>query len=939
MYSVLMFCVSVLVAAGYDPAPNPDSVVSVGKARFTILTSHIIRMEWGGIVDSATFAFINRNLPTPPYNISTDGGWTTITTSAIQVRYLPDQFTFNNKNLEVSIQLNGNTVVWQPTPGANATLNGNLLGTVRTLDGVNGSVDLNCYEQPRADLHCQLGLVSSNGYVVIDDSGHPQFDGADWPWVVNQTFPPPDSATCAQIDPLNVRQQILGISFIDCFGKGCCFELSGNGIPQCFYGPASYQDLYFFGHGHDYKLALKEFTMIAGPIPLPPRYAFGIYYSRYWAYNDIDEMNIVEDYEQRGIPLDTLVTDMDWHITFYKEADKGQKDQAGQTIGWTGFTWDQHLFPNPKGFLDWCKSKNLKNTLNLHPASGIQPWEEMYPEMAEAMGIDPKTQRYVPFDPTDFKFVVNWFLIALKAREDEGIDFWWLDWQQGESWISIPLVNPTFWLNHIFYTNPYHWSTTNPAKRPHLLHRWGGLGNHRYQVGFSGDVVPSWGSLDFQVYFTLKATNVGYGYWSHDLGGHTQPSPPELYTRWVQWGAFSPMFRTHCTKNADNFRQIWLYPNANYEILRQAIRLRASLIPYIYTYARWAYDEGLSLLRPMYYEYPDLYDEAYIFDHQYFFGHDILVAPVTHAVDTTTQLAMQSIWMPPGTYISWFSGEKFDGPQTVNRSFTLSEIPLFVRDGSIIPMRTDDFAPLGSAETIPASILFMIFIANADSGSSYLYEDDGVTVGYTGGSFSNTTVTFTINRDINVLDIIIGPTVGEFLGMPSTRSYQVNIPNFWPADTVYVNGRSLPYMPLETSFASYSQDCWTYDGSSLSLIIIMLSKYSVIYAVNITVSYKSFEAFDPYWFTGYSGKLKRFIDAKDTLDDQWGLFTTVYQEDYFALLNATEVGMRITYDPQNILSYSSAFPYYASAAIEEIQNLQRINETIQHEILAQLTVP
>ncbi len=113
--------------------------------------------------------------------------------------------------------------------------------------------------------------------------------------------------------------------------------------------------------------------------------------------------------------------------------------------------------------------------------------------------------------------------------------------------------------------------------RPLILHRWGGLGNHRYQVGFSGDVVPvspivlwlvaleiyyiqAWESLDFQVAFTLSASNVGYGYWSHDIGGHTKPSPPELYTRWVQWGVFSPMFRTHSTKNADNDRRIWVYP-------------------------------------------------------------------------------------------------------------------------------------------------------------------------------------------------------------------------------------------------------------------------------------------------------------------------------------------------------------------------------------------
>jgi len=159
-----------------------------------------------------------------------------------------------------------------------------------------------------------------------------------------------------------------GISEFDCVGKGCCYD--SNATTPCFYDTDSYRDLYFFGHGHDYKLALKEFTMVAGRIPLPPRYAFGIFYSRYWAYDDIGEMKVVREYEQRNIPLDVLVTDIDWHITFYKEAEAGKTDQAGQKIGWSGFTWDNRLFPDPKGFLDWCKAKGLKNTLNVHPASG-----------------------------------------------------------------------------------------------------------------------------------------------------------------------------------------------------------------------------------------------------------------------------------------------------------------------------------------------------------------------------------------------------------------------------------------------------------------------------------------------------------------------------------------------------------------------------------------
>lgn len=353
-------------------------------------------------------------------------------------------------------------------------------------------MDLNCLTNDRPDLHCTLGLVSRSGYVVVDDTGRPQFDNnTDWPWLATSDIRPPPADQCNIAGQLRRDCGYTNIDQFECEGKGCCYDSSladlrrqhhagdiPDGVPSCFFSSRGRQDLYFFGHGHDYKNALLDFTKISGNIPLPPRYAFGVLYSRYWAYSDAEEMEIVREYERHGLPLDVLVTDMDWHITYYN----GKRDQAGQQMGWTGFTWDKHLFPGPSAFLQWCKSRGLKNTLNLHPASGIQPWEEKYAEMAKAMGIDPSSQKYVPFDPINKTFVTNWNSIVLGEREQEGIDYWWLDWQQGEDWIKVAGVNPTFWLNYIFFTNPNHWNRSGAQQRGMLMHRWGGLGNHRYQV-------------------------------------------------------------------------------------------------------------------------------------------------------------------------------------------------------------------------------------------------------------------------------------------------------------------------------------------------------------------------------------------------------------------------------------------------------------------------
>ncbi len=191
------------------------------------------------------------------------------------------------------------------------------------------------------------------------------------------------------------------------------------------------QDWYFFGYGHDYKQALGDYILIAGRIPLPPRFAFGAWWSRYWAYTDQELDDLVRGFRQNDVPLDVLVIDMDWHPTFGPSgAGKHPLDQSGHTMGWSGYSWNKLLFPDPEQFLKHLHEEGLKTTLNMHPASGVQPWEDAYPEMAKAMGIDPATKQYVPFDITNKKFATNYLDLLHHPLEKQGIDFWWLDWQQ-----------------------------------------------------------------------------------------------------------------------------------------------------------------------------------------------------------------------------------------------------------------------------------------------------------------------------------------------------------------------------------------------------------------------------------------------------------------------------------------------------------------------------
>ena len=209
---------------------------------------------------------------------------------------------------------------------------------------------------------------------------------------------------------------------------------------------------------------------VAGRIPLPPRFAFGAWWSRYWDYTDQELDELIQGFHENDVPLDVFVIDMGWHISKGQLTAMGEKDQSGHDLGWTGYTWNKVLFPDPDEFLAKLHAEGLKTTLNLHPASGIEPWETAYPAMAKAMGIDPATKKYVPFDITNKKFATNYMDLVHHPLEKQGIDFWWLDWQQ-EQKTEMPGVMPTWWLNYVHFTDQQ-----REGKRPLAVPSLGRLG-------------------------------------------------------------------------------------------------------------------------------------------------------------------------------------------------------------------------------------------------------------------------------------------------------------------------------------------------------------------------------------------------------------------------------------------------------------------------------
>lgn len=435
-------------------------------------------------------------------------------------------------------------------------------------------------------------------------------------------------------------------------------------------------DFYVLAFGHDYLGGLREYYSLTGYTPLLPKYALGNWWSRYHAYTDKEYLALMDEFEKKKIPLTVATIDMDWH--YVDDVPKDARGKSMQGRGWTGYSFDKKLFPDYKAFLANLKERGLAVTMNLHPRDGVRYFEDMYPEMAKACGVDPATKQPVEFDLTDKTFLNAYFDILHHPYENDGVDFWWIDWQQGTK-SKMKGLDPLWLLNHYHFLD-----NARGGHTPLILSRYAGLGSHRYPLGFSGDTIVCWRSLRLQPYFTATASNVGYTWWSHDIGGHQMSrGDNELYLRWLQLGVFSPINRLHSTKIGIS-KEPWLYSQVE-SIAEDFLRLRHRLLPYLYTANVRTAKEGLPLVCPLYYLSDT--DEAYAekYKTEFGFGSEMIVAPVVAKAGKDGK-ANVDVWLPDGQWTDFFTGEKYEGGRAYEIERDLKSIPVFVKAGGIVPL-------------------------------------------------------------------------------------------------------------------------------------------------------------------------------------------------------------------------------------------------------------
>ncbi|GAA4528710.1 glycoside hydrolase family 31 protein [Brachybacterium paraconglomeratum] len=638
-------------------ALETDGTLRGEHYRITPVAPRVVRLEWspkGRFEDRPSTFAIHRDLAPQPVRATREGGRLSVVSEHYRLEYDEGPFSTNGLQVQVTGNISAYHSVWRY--GQDLSLPAHQEGRrrgepTRILDGNLGGAARTLDEADGA-IPLETGVNSRYGYALLDDSESMVFDA--------------DGA----LQPRDAAPGTL--------------------------------DLYLFVAGHDHIGAMQDFHALSGPQPLLPHFALGNWWSRFHRYSEESYLQLMDRFSDEQVPLSVAVIDMDWHLT---EVDPKHGS------GWTGYTWNRELFPDPARFQQELHERGLAVTLNVHPADGVRAFEEAYPAMCRALGREADGEP-IAFDAADPAFMSAYFEVLHRDLEQQGTDFWWVDWQSGP-YSRRAGLDPLWVLNHGHFED-----SAREDRRPLTFSRYAGPGSHRYPIGFSGDTVTTWDSLAFQPRFTAAGANIGYGWWSHDIGGHMEGyRDDELAARWVQFGVFSPIMRLHSSNSSFSGKEPWRFGTAAEATMADHLRLRHRLLPYLHAMNRRAHVEGRSLVEPTY--FVDHSPAAYDHLDQYSFGSELLVAPITRPAAQDTGRGAVEVHLPAGRWVDIRTGLAYRGGRTLRLHRDLSSIPVLLRAGGILPLATELDDPWSQAR-MPA---LEVLVAAGESRSFALWEE------------------------------------------------------------------------------------------------------------------------------------------------------------------------------------------------------------------------
>ena len=546
------------------------------------------------------------------------------------------------------------------------------------------------------------------------------------------------------------------------------------------------QDGYLFGYGQDFTGALSDLAKLTGPATLPDESVFGNWFSRYQPYSTSDyQGTILPQFTANGVSLDDLSVDTDW--------------KSPNT--WNGWEWSSSLFPDSTAFTDWAASQGIDVALNVHPAVATN--DPLYAQAQDIAGNSLTTESSCSnggpcavWDWANVAQAESYFATADPTQN--AVAMTWLDWCCDNSGVfSQSGVTPDAWINYLTAQQ-----MVNDGERGFDLARIGASNqasqagaylsgpwaDHRSAIAFSGDTRGTWNTLASEAQLAQDEGSIGEPYVSDDIGSflgteNTANVPDDLYLRWLQLGTFQPIMREHSdgVDWGQNPRLPWEYDAATNAVGDQFMQLREQLVPYLYTLAYQASSTGIPMAQALYLNYPGQ-AAAYTNPTEYTLGSNVLVAPVTQpGASVATQ-----VWFPPGTWQDYFTGATFTGPGTQTINVPTSRMPVFVKEGGIIPLQPSS----GQAQTAGTAPITLQVHAGAN-GSYSLYDDAGTGLGYQSGQSTQTPISYTENASAGTSTLTISPTVGSYPGEPGNRTYTLDLVDESRPTSVQINGQTI----------------------------------------------------------------------------------------------------------------------------------------------------
>lgn len=517
-------------------------------------------------------------------------------------------------------------------------------------------------------------------------------------------------------------------------------------------------DTYLFMYRRDFGLCLKDYFNLTGYPSMIPRYALGIWWNRNEIYHFQDTKDLLLNFNRNSIPLSVLLLGEFWHL----------KDKNDLKKYKTGFTFNRNLFPDPNFFTNYMHERGIHVGVTLDPSEGIMPHEDAYDDIARNLGLSDR--HTIPFQVFDKFILMNYFNSIIKTLTQKGVDFFGIDYYNPKDPYTLRALNYYHFEDYKQYMD----------RRGLIMTRNGGVAAHRYPVLFSGATKVSWDTLKLLPYYNSLASNKGLSWWSHDVGGYQSGvEDAELYVRYAQLAAFSPIFRFSSERGHYYKREPWRWDVKTLNIVKTYCTLRHRFIPYLYAEAYKYHKTGSPLVQPLYYLNPEMYDEP-VYRNQYYFGSELFVAPITVKKDLVMSRAITRIFLPEGMWYDFKTGKKFPGNKRYVTFYKDEDYPVFAKKGSIIPLA--ELEENINVTNPPKSMEIHVFPGK--SNTYYLYEDDGVSSLFEKGYYIMTTIDY--NYLQNNYTLIIRPVEGKSGIIPPIRDYKIRFRNTREADDVKV---------------------------------------------------------------------------------------------------------------------------------------------------------